>query len=252
MHCLIAFFAGMKLNTEPIKNWFGFTRRERRSTFSLLVIIIVILVIRYTIPDSGTEIKDIGAEIIETENTLLAKGSDTVSKNSEVKIKNSFLRKAFTNRENDLSASRVSFPHQQGDNKSAINPVDINLSDTTALIKLPGIGHVLSSRIVKYRNFLGGFAKIEQLKEVYGLSEETYEMIKSRVTADSSYIKRININTADYKELSHIRYLEKYEISSILKYRQLKVRISEISDLVDNKLITNEKAIQILPYLSFE
>ena len=62
------------------------------------------------------------------------------------------------------------------------------------------------------------------MKEVYGLSEETYEMIKDRITADSSFINRININTADYKELSRVRYLDKYEITSILKYRELKGR----------------------------
>jgi DNA uptake protein ComE-like DNA-binding protein len=242
----------MNLNTEPIKNWFGFTRRERRSTFSLLVIIVVILGIRYTIPDSDYEVKDISAEIIETQNTLTSSGGDTGTRYSDGENLKPYLRKTYTKAENDLSASKIILARQQEDKKNAIHTLDINLSDTSELIKLPGIGHVLSGRIVKCRNFLGGFAKIEQLKEVYALSEETYEMIKNRVTVDSTFIKRININTADYKELSHIRYLEKYEISSILKYRQLKVRINALSKLVDNKLITYEKARKVGPYIRFE
>ena len=34
-------------------------------------------------------------------------------------------------------------------------------------------------------------------------------------------LRKININSADYRELSHIHYLEKYDISAILKYREL-------------------------------
>jgi competence ComEA-like helix-hairpin-helix protein len=162
-------------------------------------------------------------------------------------LKKPYIKRAFVTTRERLSNSKVSYTIQQ-----EVLKIDINLSDTAELIRLPGIGSILSARIVKYRNFLGGFAKVEQLKEVYGLSEETFEMIKSRVKADSAFIKRINLNTADYKELTKVRYLEKYEITSILKYRQLEGSISEISELVDNKLITNEKAMQILPYLSFE
>jgi competence protein ComEA len=128
---------------------------------------------------------------------------------------------------------------------------DINLSDSAALVKLQGIGPVLSGRILRYRKLLGGYATVDQLKEVYGLKAETYDIIKDRVFADSSVIIRLNINSAGYKELSHIHYLEKYEISAILKYRELKGRITGISDLTENKLITTEKAKKVSPYLKY-
>lgn len=128
---------------------------------------------------------------------------------------------------------------------------DINLSDSASLVELPGIGPVLSGRIIRYRRLLGGYATIDQLKEVYGLKAETYDIIKDRVFADSSVIIRININSAGYKELSHIHYFEKYEITAILKFRELKDRISGISDLTENKLITTEKAKKVRPYLKY-
>ena len=93
--------------------------------------------------------------------------------------------------------------------------IDINGCDSAALVALPGIGPVLSARIIKYRKLLGGFASVEQLKEVYGLPEETYEMIKGRLYADSSGIRKININSSGYKELSRIPYIEKYEVTAI-------------------------------------
>jgi hypothetical protein len=49
----------MKSNREPIKDWFGYTRRERRSAFILLLIIILIISLRYTVPERNTEIQNI-------------------------------------------------------------------------------------------------------------------------------------------------------------------------------------------------
>ena len=141
---------------------------------------------------------------------------------------------------------RVTYPRQQ---KALI---DINNCDSVSLVSLPGIGPVLSARIIKYRKLLGGFAKKEQIKEVYGLSEETYDLISGSIFADSSAITRINVNSADYKELAKLIYLEKYEVTAILKYRDLMGRVTGIADLVENKLINKEKASKVEPYLNFK
>ena len=77
-------------------------------------------------------------------------------------------------------------------------------------------------------------------------------MIKGRIFADSSVIERVSINSAGFKELSHLRYLEKYEITAILKYRELKGKIKNIGDLTENKLITVEKAAKVRTYIKFE
>ncbi|MBO4529566.1 MAG: helix-hairpin-helix domain-containing protein [Paludibacteraceae bacterium] len=55
--------------------------------------------------------------------------------------------------------------------------VEINSADTTELKRLRGIGSVLSARIVKYRKKIGGFTSVDQLRNIYGLSQETYEEI---------------------------------------------------------------------------
>ena len=40
------------------------------------------------------------------------------------------------------------------------------------------IGDILASRIVKYREVLGGYIEVSQLDEVYGLSEDGFENLK--------------------------------------------------------------------------
>ena len=50
-------------------------------------------------------------------------------------------------------------------------------------------------------------------------------MIKGRLFADSSAIRKININSAGYRELIRLPYIEKYDVSAILKCRELEGRI---------------------------
>src|SRR5690606_1541748 len=54
--------------------------------------------------------------------------------------------------------------------KELIN-FDINTVDSLQLSMLKGIGTVLSARIVKYRDHLGGFHSKDQLSEVFNISE---------------------------------------------------------------------------------
>jgi DNA uptake protein ComE-like DNA-binding protein len=127
--------------------------------------------------------------------------------------------------------------------------IELNTCDSASLESLPGLGPVLSARIIRYRNLLGGFASVKQLREVYGLPEETFNLVSGRLTADSLLIKKININTADFKQLIRLPYIDRYDVNSILKYRELKGRIEDINELVDNKLVTKEKFMKVRSYL---
>ena len=59
-------------------NWFGYSRRERRSTFILLNLIVIILGLRFVIPAQNISLKEIPVDL--RENTM-----DTVSHTVEVK-----------------------------------------------------------------------------------------------------------------------------------------------------------------------
>ena len=45
--------------------------------------------------------------------------------------------------------------------------IDVNIADTTAFISLPGIGSKLATRIVNFRDKLGGFYSIDQIGETF-------------------------------------------------------------------------------------
>lgn len=66
---------------------------------------------------------------------------------------------------------------QYGEKNRQIPVIDINEASAEEFARLPGIGEVLSQRIVKYRTAKKGFASVEEISKVYGISPETYEQL---------------------------------------------------------------------------
>src|SRR5688500_322323 len=81
------------------------------------------------------------------------------------------------------------------------NSIDINTADTSGFISLHGIGNKLAARIVNFRDKLGGFYSIEQVRETFGLPDSTFQKIKQYLKLETNAIRKININTATADEL---------------------------------------------------
>ena len=63
--------------------------------------------------------------------------------------------------------------------------IDINLAEPWLLEALPGIGEVLSKRIVDFRQQNGSFRTTSDLKKVAGIGNDMYEKIKDMITVSS-------------------------------------------------------------------
>ena len=60
--------------------------------------------------------------------------------------------------------------------------IDINTAGPEELMLLPGIGEVRAKAIIEYRQAYGGFVSIEEITEVSGIGNVTYENIKELIT----------------------------------------------------------------------
>lgn len=130
--------------------------------------------------------------------------------------------------------------------------IKINSATEADFQKLSGIGPAYSKRIVEYRSRLGGFLSIEQIREVYGMTDELFENIKSNLLLDEIELKRVNINTADYKDLVYHPYISKENAKNILNYRNFAGKIKSFDELLKQKAVNKEFFDKLNPYITVE
>ena len=70
--------------------------------------------------------------------------------------------------------------------------VDINNADSEALQTISGIGPVKAQAIIDYRKANGPFKSTEDLKNVKGIGDATYNKMKSSVSVSSEMTKTMS------------------------------------------------------------
>ncbi len=71
-----------------------------------------------------------------------------------------------------------------GDSISSGGKVNINTADVEQLKSLPGIGDTKAADIIAYREEHGSFGSIEDIQNVNGIGESTYNRISSYITVN--------------------------------------------------------------------
>ncbi len=136
--------------------------------------------------------------------------------------------------------------------KNFVDKIDINLADTTAFIKLPGIGSRLANRIISFREKLGGFYSIDQIGETYLLPDSTFQKIKSQLALKSKLTKKININSASVDEMKSHPYIRYYVANAIFQYRQQHGKFQSVEEIKKIMLVTDDIYNKASPYLTID
>ena len=125
--------------------------------------------------------------------------------------------------------------------------VIVNSADTTELMKIPGIGSYYAKSIKRYREQLGGFASINQLKEIDGLPEEALSFIK--ITPGE--VRKLNINSLSLNQLRRHPYLNFYQAKEICDYRRLRGPFKSLEELKLLKNFPPAEIERLKPYIIF-
>ena len=125
--------------------------------------------------------------------------------------------------------------------------VALDDADTASLRKVPGIGRYYASRIVRYRNDLGGYVSVAQLSEIEGIPEATLSYF--RVTGGA--VRKLNLNRLTLNELKHHPYINFYQARRIIDYRRLKGPLHSIDDLRLLKDFSQRDIERLRPYVEF-
>lgn len=126
--------------------------------------------------------------------------------------------------------------------------VDVNKADTAELKKIPGIGSGIARMIVTYRERLGGFYDLEQLKEVKYVRPELLEWFKLEEVA----LRKLNVNVAELEKLRAHPYINFYQAKVIVEHRRKRGKISSLSQLSLYEEFTEKDLIRLANYVCFD
>jgi len=98
--------------------------------------------------------------------------------------------------------------------------VNLNTCDSAELEALPKIGAKMASRIIKYRQRLGGFFSVNQLLEVKYIDSQILENPKISFSVDTLQVKRFDFATCTPSELYRHPYVGPSAAKILLAFRK--------------------------------
>ncbi len=130
--------------------------------------------------------------------------------------------------------------------------IELNAADTAELMQLSGIGTYYAKEIVRYRKQLGGFANVEQLREIKHMQPENFDKITPHCTVDTTLIEKIKVNRASIDFLRKHPYINFYQAKVIYEFRRAKGRLDGMDDLRRFDEFSESDLHRLRPYLSFD
>jgi DNA uptake protein ComE-like DNA-binding protein len=201
-----------------------FTRGEWIAATILLLLIILQLLFsvlyeaRPAKPVDFTEFKELVVQLEARQQFL----EDSIENARKERYFNNYQnnRKQYNPYDSSKNKKNTPFEKQEKKPQYTIVKMELNLCDSSDIVVVPQFGTKRAQKLVEYREKLGGLYAFEQLKEVYILQNIEVEFLKKYFTLNPSLVRRININTATYKELVTHPYIDSYLAKLIINYRE--------------------------------
>jgi competence ComEA-like helix-hairpin-helix protein len=129
--------------------------------------------------------------------------------------------------------------------------IDINRASPEEWQQLPGIGPAYARRICAFRDKLGGFVRVEQVAETYGLPDSTFQQLRPKLQP-SPVFRKINVNTADAAALQAHPYLGWKQANAIVAYRNQHGAFSSLEEVAKVRALPSELHEKMRGYWSVD
>ena len=207
-----------------MKNNLNFTRGEWVAALVLLAVILASYIIYYMYDIEKTPPVDMSgrAEVLVAFNERQAALKDSM----EEAYKLRYERRPYA-----CQDTNPKFKKTEKKPMYEIVKIDLNHCDTNDIVVVPTFGSKRAARLVEYRDRVGGFYSLEQLREVYVLQNIDMALMEKYFWVRANDVRKININTASYKELSSHPYFDAYLTKTIINYRTKNGKIDSFEKL---------------------
>ena len=156
-------------------------------------------------------------------------------------------------KKNQQNKKKIIFKSQPRSSRVELSSTNINEATLNDLLFVDGVNEYLADRIIKYRSKLKGFSLPEQLFEVWGLDKATgIKIFETFSIVNKPIIVKTNINTASFKEILSIPYID-YELClKIFDYKDEVAELQSISEIKNIEGFPLENYTRIVLYLHAE
>ena len=248
------------------KDFFYFSRRERQGIIVLITLIAGVFLGKFLFTPKAPVHSGAGVELsVNKEKTeVVLDNAKEQPMESHYAPANRKTYDAPSSKSNQTAEKRTYYPplaeshvipkqnrYPASEKFATGTVIEINSSDTLQLMKIPGVGASFAKRITSYRNLLGGYYRLEQLQEVYGMYEELYEKIIPYLHVDTGKITTIQANTAALDKLKSHPYINFYQAKAIIEMRKKKGKLTNIQEFGLLEEFTPEDLERIKHYLAF-
>lgn len=214
-----------------LKNYLGFSNKESQG---FLVLVPVLLLLSF-VPNILSEIKNRqGEERFQRYRILM----------------DSLTQAGFVAVSSPLPAADTSKSTFQPKNRNTVK-IDFSEADSITLQIVPGIGPAMASRIVKFREGIGGLHSADQLLDVFGMKPETFDNVWDYFDFSPQSVKKIPINEVQVEEISAHPYFSYGEAKVLVAFRKQHGKFQSKNDLLKIKIFKPEWVEKVAPYLDF-
>jgi competence protein ComEA len=130
--------------------------------------------------------------------------------------------------------------------------IEINTATEDEWKSLPGIGEVLAKRILKFREYAGGFTTVEQVRKTYGLVDSVFQRIVPYLKINMQSMPKLDLNLVSAYDLRRKLNVDEGVAKAIVVYRKQNGPYQSIDGLKKIILMSDTLFQRIAPLVKIE
>ena len=235
------------------KDFFYFSKGQRRGILVLMVLIFVVLAVNYTLPYFYPRTEMDGTAFLKEVETFK---KSLVSRDSLIKVK-------WQLEYEERFKKYPSFPKYNKNVPYSLFSFDPNRVDSATFVRL-GLKTFISSNILKYRNKGGWFKTKIDFGKVYGITPDKFKELEPYITIQDKKLTKtdslllikkvfkkdliVELNSSDTTLLMQVKGIGRGYAKGIIRFRQQSGGFVSVNQLSEIFGMRQENLDRILPF----